>query len=281
VLKRPSARHRRHRGQSLVELALVLPVVLLVALITLDFGRALYGWVIVQNSARIAANFAAANPDGWQGAGEPAIQAEYAAQIQRDLDTANCTAATPAPTPVFADGPDTAVGGGYGDTNYDVGDTVVVSLTCTFRPITPIIGGILGSNVQLGARSEFRIRSGNLVGLANPTRLPAPGPSPTPTPTPGATPTPTPGATPTPTPACPSVSFTATNNSNPGNPHRMNFSGSISPSSGGWTWTWSGAFSDTGQNINHNFASSGTATVTLTVTKGACTATSTQTVAVP
>lgn len=183
---------RRHgRGQSLVEFALILPVFLLVLLMAIDFGRALYGWVVLQNSARIAANFAGLNPDGWRGAGNPTIQLEYEAQIENDLDTANCVAAGTPPAPVFTDGPDVPVAGGNPDTSFDVGDTVVVSMTCSFQPLTPIIGGILGNTVQLGASSEFRIRSGDLVGLANPTRIPPP-PTPTPTPDPGATPTPTP-----------------------------------------------------------------------------------------
>lgn len=204
---------RASRGQSLVEFALALPVLLLIVLVTLDFGRALYGWIIVQNSARIAANFAGANADGWRGSGDPDVVAEYEVQIERDLNTANCQAASTPPSPVFTDGPDTAVGGGYPDTDYDVGDTVVVDLTCTFRPITPIIGDIVGKNVTLGARSEFRIRSGELVGLANPTTIPTPGPTPAPTPAGTPTPTPPPGPTPTPAPSpSPSPSPTPTCN---------------------------------------------------------------------
>jgi hypothetical protein len=193
-------RRRRSHGQSLVELALVLPILLVLVLITVDFGRALYGWVIVQNSTRIAANFASVNPDGWKPPGDPAVRLDYVAQVERDFNTANCIP-DPVPTPAFADGPDTAVGGGYADTAYDVGDTVIVNLSCTFRPITPIISALVGNNVVLGARSEFRIRSGDLVGLANPTRIPAPGPTPTPT----GTPVPTPSGTPTPTPTPPCV----------------------------------------------------------------------------
>src|SRR4029450_9817452 len=84
-LRRPTfgrspGRRRRTKGQGLVEFALITPVVLLLLLVTIDFGRALYGWVVLQNSARIAANFAALNPDGWQnniGSGK----ARYAAEV--------------------------------------------------------------------------------------------------------------------------------------------------------------------------------------------------------
>jgi hypothetical protein len=292
---RRSIRARRGAGQSLVELALFLPVILLVVLVTVDFGRALYGWVILQNSARIAANFAGANPDGWKGAGDPTVKADYELQLERDLNTANCQAPGTPPAPVFSDGPDAPVAGGPTDSNYDVGDTVVVSLTCVFRPVTPGIGAIVGANLTLGARSEFRIRAGDLVGLADPTKIPNPGtpvptptpagsptPTPTPTPTPGPTPTPTPAPTPTPTPACPGPSFTAVDKHNGGNPHRMDLNGSITPSSGGWSWTWSGGATATGQNVNnYDFPASGPTSVTLTVSKGLCTVSVTQTVNVP
>ena len=83
-------------------------------------------------------------------------------------------------------------------------------------------------------------------------------------------------------PTCPTVAFTATDRSNPGNPHRMNLSGTVSDGTGGWTWTWSGAISGTGQNLNNvNFPSTGPHSVTLTVTKASCTVTTTQTVNAP
>ncbi len=236
-------RGRRSRGQSLVEFALTLPLILLLVLITIDFGRAFYGWVIVQNSTRIAANFAAVNPDGWKGAGDPPIQAEYETQIERDLNTANCQALGTPPAPVFTDGPDTPVGGGS-DTAYDVGDTVVVNMSCAFQPITPIISGIVGTNVQLGARSEFRIRSGDLVGLADPTRIPAVNPTPSPSPTPGATPTPTPTPTPGPTPcATPDANFSG-NPLSGNSPLLVTFSDSSTTPAGcpilTWSWTFEG-----------------------------------------
>jgi Flp pilus assembly protein TadG len=43
---------RRERGQSLVELALVLPVFLLIVMATIDFGWALRSYIVITNSAR-------------------------------------------------------------------------------------------------------------------------------------------------------------------------------------------------------------------------------------
>jgi Flp pilus assembly protein TadG len=191
---RPPARTRT-RGQSLVELALVLPVILLVLLFAIDFGRAFYSWVILQNASRIGANYAALNPEGWEGAGSPALKAEYVALVSKDWGTLGCP--TPA-DPVFTDSPaDTSTAGQTPDTAYDVGDSVTVTLTCPFRPLTPVISGILGNTIQLVATSEFRIRSGEVAGLDNAAAIPKPSVV-APTPTAGPTPT----ATPAPTPIC-------------------------------------------------------------------------------
>jgi len=43
---------RRGRGQALVEFALVLPILLLIILGVVDFGRAVYGYNTIGNAAR-------------------------------------------------------------------------------------------------------------------------------------------------------------------------------------------------------------------------------------
>ena len=89
------ARYRRHRahisrGQSLTEFALVLPVLLLVVLMALDFGRVYLGYVNLQQSARLAANFAALNPTAnWATTTDP-IRLRYVDIITRDAATTNC-----------------------------------------------------------------------------------------------------------------------------------------------------------------------------------------------
>ena len=45
-------RHRRSRGQALVELALVVPIMLLLVLAALDLGRIFYSRITVNNAAR-------------------------------------------------------------------------------------------------------------------------------------------------------------------------------------------------------------------------------------
>lgn len=178
----PSAgRHRfgsrrpRPKGQGLVEFALVLPLLLLVMLLAIDFGRVYFGWVNLQNLARVAANYAAFHPDAWGTPGDPAARATYETQVRNDATTINCALPTALPTPGFPDG--NAIGG-----------RAQVNLSCRFGIITPIIGSIVGSTVTVGASAIFPIRSG-LVAIA-PLPTPTPAPTPTPSPTPIATPAP-------------------------------------------------------------------------------------------
>ena len=57
----PMAAHVR--GQALVEFALVLPLLALLLVMALDFGRVFFGWVALQNAARIGANYAGHTPN--------------------------------------------------------------------------------------------------------------------------------------------------------------------------------------------------------------------------
>jgi len=177
------SRRRRGRGQSLVEFALVLPVLLLTILIALDFGRAFFAWVGVTNAARAGAAYAASWPKaGWEGTPDAAIAAVYRSQITTDLLPTNCTLPSPIPLPSLS--------------GTNLGDSVTVTLTCTFNPITPLISNIIGSNLPITATTVYPVRAGEIANgpVLNEIPLPTTTPVPTPTPTPGPTPTPTPAS---------------------------------------------------------------------------------------
>lgn len=142
------ARRRRSRGQSLVEFALVLPVLMLILLFAIDFGRVFLGWVQLNNAARIAANYAASA----QPPLTPAQQTQYRNIVAKETAGINCTLPNPIPDPTFPSG--TAVGG-----------QAVVNLTCQFQPLTPFVSAIVGSNVNMGAGANFPIRAGVLANL--------------------------------------------------------------------------------------------------------------------
>ncbi len=56
-------RHSNERGQSLVELAVSLPVILLLLLGTVDFGMAIFSYSILRDAAQEGALYGSFNPD--------------------------------------------------------------------------------------------------------------------------------------------------------------------------------------------------------------------------
>ena len=181
------------RGQSLVEFALSAPVVLLMVLFGIDFGRVFLGWVSLTNAARAAANFAAINPTAWGALPNPAAQAEFVNRINAETTGINCVLPATLPNPTFPSG--TALG-----------SPAVVSLTCRFSLITPVIGNILGTSIPVSVSASFPIRSGIIAGVPAssggglPTLRPSVAPTATVVPT--STPFPSPSAAITAVPTC-------------------------------------------------------------------------------
>ena len=195
------------RGQSLVEFAITFPVVMLMILFGIDFGRVFMGWVTLTNATREAANFAAINPNAWTAPGSLTAQAEFARLINTESSSINCTMPNPLPTPTFPSGT-------------EIGSPATVSITCRFSLITPLISNLLGSAINVSASSTFPIRAGYINGTGTITGLPSftpgvatPSPLPTGTSIPTATPFPTPSAAPTSPPTCTVPDFSNTNTS--------------------------------------------------------------------
>ena len=205
--RRPRAADRR-AGQSLPEFALTLPVVLLMVLFGVDFGRVFLGWVTLTNAVREGASYAAVNPTAWGATPNLVAQAEYRQLILAETAGINCTLPSPVPGPTFPSGT-------------SIGSPAVVAITCRFSVITPIVSLLVGNEVSVTASSAFPIRTGTITGVpvasavpsASPSPSPTvdpsatPGPSatappPTPSPSPGASPSPSVAPTPTPVPIC-------------------------------------------------------------------------------
>lgn len=147
--------HRRpvSRGQALVEFAIVLPILALLLVMAVDFGRVFFGWVSVTNASRIGADYAAQHPDAW------ALSNTDQMDRYEELITNNnggCELAA-IPDPTFTD----ANGDGL---NRESGDRVNVPLHCTVDMITPLAGLIVGSTVDIRADSTFPVRSGQFAG---------------------------------------------------------------------------------------------------------------------
>lgn len=119
----------------------------------LDFGRVFLGWVNLNNTARIAANYAAANATR-MAANDSAAFDSYYNLILKDASAINCTLPTKAlfPRPTFPGG--TALG-----------QSANVAISCEFGIITPIISRVLGSPITVSAASDFPIRTGVVAGV--------------------------------------------------------------------------------------------------------------------
>jgi hypothetical protein len=159
----------------MVEFALIVPILVLLLLLGIDFGRVFFGWVGLTNATRIGANYAASHPDAWGSPGSATQQASYERLILADADALNCSLPGTIPTPVFP-------------TGTNLGDTAQVTLSCTFSLITPVVSQILGGTITIEADSVFPIRAG----LPNAVPENSPIPTPSPTPDPSGSPAPTP-----------------------------------------------------------------------------------------
>jgi Flp pilus assembly protein TadG len=122
------------RGQSLVETALVLPILLLILMGIFDFGRAVFAYNAVSNAAREAARVAIVN----QNVTAVAEEGKRAA-IGLPADAIDVTFTLPGcPSPVA------------------VGCTAQVTVEHEWSAITPIIGSVVGP-IQLSSTTEMRV----------------------------------------------------------------------------------------------------------------------------
>jgi len=172
-------RHAREksRGQAIVEFALILPILVLMLLLAIDFGRVFFGWVALNNAARIAASEAGFHPDAWKAPGNATLQASYRAEVVADMNAINCAPTsggswTPAqiPDPTFVNN----AAGSFSSDPYEVGDHANVTLACNFSFLTPLVGLIVGDPMTIGASSEFPVKGGTINGIVVQTASPAP-----------------------------------------------------------------------------------------------------------
>ena len=124
---------RRGRGQALVEFALVLPILLLIILGVVDFGRAVYGFNTIGNAAR--------------SGGRVAIVSQTDASIK--------TAAITAAISLDTQPSDVTIVYGCGSPK-TIGCIASVTVSYTFRPITPIIGQIW-STINMSSTTKLPI----------------------------------------------------------------------------------------------------------------------------
>lgn len=181
-------RHRsRTRGQALVEFALVLPVMMLVLLVTVDFGRLFFSYVEVVNAAREAANNAASQARYVQN-GTLSDSDYYLGIVNAATQETNAQSQRGAATPIAVSSPACfdpssqaiACGAAPQDSTMaiGIGNRVTVSVTQPFTFFTPFIGGFFGGTLNLSSSATAPVLNPLVAKIAS-------QPTPTPTPTPG------------------------------------------------------------------------------------------------
>jgi Flp pilus assembly protein TadG len=134
---------RFQRGAALVELALILPLMLLLTFITTEFGRAMYEYHVVTKSARDAARYLSLQEPGTYvtEARNLVVYGNLAgtgAPLVRGLTLANVPAGTCCTWQAV-------------NTNTGVINTVMVSITnYTFQSLFPSVFGIAFGNANGG-----------------------------------------------------------------------------------------------------------------------------------
>lgn len=148
-------RRNRSRGQSMVEFALVLPIMLFLMAIAIDFGRLFYAYVAVQNAAKEGALYGSRNPlcDELSAACPDPINVRWHVENEatnlRSGGTSllNTTIACRSPLGVLRQPINDCVNG----------DTYTVAVTYDFGLITPILSSVLPSPITLGASQQAKV----------------------------------------------------------------------------------------------------------------------------
>jgi Flp pilus assembly protein TadG len=199
-LRRNRSGSRRTRGQSLVELALILPVFLVLIAAALDLGRIFYGQITVANAAREGAMEAATSvPVSWTDGAPCDVDSNRVMCRVLNEAKGSFVAVTTADVDLTCD-PDPCARG--------IDNKVTVSVDGHFTLITPLMAVFTGGqNVTFTSTATSQIATPPSGGVAS-----TPTPSPTATATATATATPTASSsssasataapTPTPTPVC-------------------------------------------------------------------------------
>lgn len=239
------------RGQSLVEMGLVLPLFVLLLLMTIDFGRVYFSYIQITNAAREGANYAALSPtdsagilaaarketDAQSQKGESAIQIPPAVCKAPSGTIINCTTAK--------------------DTGSGQGNTITVTVRETFSFLTPFVNNFWQNNFQMGVAATATVFGYVALGSGPP-----------------------PAGCSGPTGLFSVIAdSTLTIYANPS---------ASSPTSGvcaisGYNWTWGDGNDEVGSATGdyHTYASAGTYTITLFVTNQGGSQTATRSVTVP
>jgi Flp pilus assembly protein TadG len=124
---------KKDDGQAMVELALILPVLLLIIMGIFEFGFMFNNYLTLSNVSREAARYASLG-------GTDAQAAALAIEIAPNLDSDKLTIVI---TPTQAD--------------RGRGDSLKVVVTYQYNLLTPFLDGVIGNGIPLKAETVMRV----------------------------------------------------------------------------------------------------------------------------
>jgi Flp pilus assembly protein TadG len=265
----PDRRFRgRSTGQALVELAIILPVFLVLTMAAVDLGRIFFAQITIANAAREGAYEAA-----YGGSYNPGTDCDSSNTVMCAILNEAQGSLTIAPTDVVKT---CSPVGGCAAGAY--GEAVTLKVTGHFDLLTPILSVFFGgTNITFSSTATADMIDTESVRIAaGPTPTAVPTVLPTPPPDPTASPFPTPSgvaeASPTPSaPLCspPNANFTYTVQQK-----KITFTSTSTPTTGTcqiafWRWDYGDGVTDAGNfsNATHQYPNNNRSyTVILTVT---------------
>ena len=136
----------RSRGQSLLEMALLAPLLLLILFGIIEMGRLFFIWVTVQHVARTAVRVAVAGPD------------DQGRHLSRIVDEARRVAATlpggAGSASIVVRSQNRASGGWRDGDPGGPCDLVEVEIRYTYRPVVPFIALLLPQRINLTGKER-------------------------------------------------------------------------------------------------------------------------------
>lgn len=215
-------RRNQQSGQSAVEFALTIPILVIILVGMVDMARVFHAYVTVYHAAREAARYASiGRQEFFDGHYLPRTESIVKHAVKSMAGLQLNPSAPNVDSPGFYDVRITPSSGG------EAGDYEEIEVAYSVIPVTPALNRVFPHILVIGRQRVINERFGAvpILDRANipPTPIPLPTytPVPTPTPTPSPTPTPTatgvpPTQTPSPTPSItPSCTETATATATP------------------------------------------------------------------
>jgi len=141
-----SPRPRGHHGQSLVEFALVAPILALLLLGAVDLTRAFYTYIVLSNASREAARVIIDYPQQYSDT------AACTAGHNEAMPILNLSCSGGSPTIVISPAANT---GATPPTRLPGREPVTVTTKATFQPITILIQWFMGSTITIQASTTY------------------------------------------------------------------------------------------------------------------------------